>query len=387
MCVIALKPRGTEFPTTKELHNCFDSNSHGAGVGWNDGKTVHWRKGFMTWKEFEEFDKNAPYKKLDVDVCYHFRISTSGGLGQGVTHPFPIVRDDILLNVTEGEGDYHLLFHNGIVSITERDAKTSDTQQYVLDVLADPTVLEGLLSKNPAMRKVVEMSASSSKFVILNKNGYLILNAKAGVKHNGMWYSNSSYSERVWSFNKSGKAKGYGTGLPFQDGGSTGLLDLDSHYDFSGSVTENGKTCSPFMYMNDVADQLFLSETKEEQKEYSCLFYPAGIVRLFDEVTKENVFTFTSLRTLDGFKKDDLDIVNARLRRTGTMVYIANKKLGVRATKESKVTVEISNPISLLLDGAKTLDGKEVPLERKNQIIFNWKDPDAVQLLGQPTLN
>jgi hypothetical protein len=50
--------------------------------------------------------------------------------------------------------------------------------------------------KNEAITKLVEKAiGSSNKFVLLNNKGeYKIINEKAGVWENGVWYSNSTYS-------------------------------------------------------------------------------------------------------------------------------------------------------------------------------------------------
>ena len=47
MCIIVAKKKGLELPTKEILRNCFNYNSDGAGLMFNDGKQVFIEKGFM----------------------------------------------------------------------------------------------------------------------------------------------------------------------------------------------------------------------------------------------------------------------------------------------------------------------------------------------------
>ena len=46
MCIIVSKKKGLELPTKEILRNCFNYNSDGAGIMFNDGKQVFIEKGF-----------------------------------------------------------------------------------------------------------------------------------------------------------------------------------------------------------------------------------------------------------------------------------------------------------------------------------------------------
>lgn len=108
MCIIAAaKSRKL---TKDEIKNCFTSNPNGAGIAWSEGGKNHFQKGFMTIEKFQEF-----YNHFDIlPHVAHFRIATSGGVSQELTHPFLISLDSPL--PLAGSGAQPLLFHNGIIT-------------------------------------------------------------------------------------------------------------------------------------------------------------------------------------------------------------------------------------------------------------------------------
>ena len=52
MCIIVAKKKGLELPTKERLKNCFNYNSDGAGIMFNDGNQVFIEKGFMDFNSF-----------------------------------------------------------------------------------------------------------------------------------------------------------------------------------------------------------------------------------------------------------------------------------------------------------------------------------------------
>ncbi len=107
MCIIAAAEKRKL--NREEIKNCFASNPNGAGVAWSENGQNHFRKGFMTLEEFQEF-----YDDLDIlPHVAHFRIATSGGVSEQLTHPFIISLNSPL--PTKGKGEHPLLFHNGII--------------------------------------------------------------------------------------------------------------------------------------------------------------------------------------------------------------------------------------------------------------------------------
>ena len=80
MCIIIAKDKGISIPDRTILKNCFDNNPDGAGIMWNESEFVHIQKGFMLWKDFNEF-LNSLSKRIDLklaSVVMHFRITTHG---------------------------------------------------------------------------------------------------------------------------------------------------------------------------------------------------------------------------------------------------------------------------------------------------------------------
>ena len=116
MCIIVSKKQGIELPGKEILLNCFNYNSDGAGFMYNYKGSVYIEKGFMNFDSFYnrliEIDKYINLKYSDVAI--HFRISTSGNVDSGNTHPYQITNIDNdlrLLNVTTDIG----MVHNGII--------------------------------------------------------------------------------------------------------------------------------------------------------------------------------------------------------------------------------------------------------------------------------
>ena len=77
MCIIVSKKKGLELPTKEILRNCFNYNSDGAEIMFNDGKQVFIEKGFMDFNSFYsrlmEIDKEV--NLVNSDLALHFRIS------------------------------------------------------------------------------------------------------------------------------------------------------------------------------------------------------------------------------------------------------------------------------------------------------------------------
>lgn len=191
MCIIVLKPKGKGINITFEnhLYNCFINNPDGAGYMYNDGKKVHVRKGFMTWKAFEDELVNVKRFAKETDIVFHFRYATHGSIEKGNTHPFPITSETGMLWKSELMCDAAIA-HNGVISDCDggKKSKMSDTQIFVRDYLSHiPT--EIILSKG--VMKLIEM-ATTSKFAIMTPTEVKLLGGFVKEK-NGCSYSNRDY--------------------------------------------------------------------------------------------------------------------------------------------------------------------------------------------------
>lgn len=105
MCVIMIAESEEGRPNGDQIKAMFEANSEGAGVAWQAEGRVHWEKGLKLERAIElALTVPAPF-------VAHFRISTCGGSGPLVTHPFIVDKQSPL--VIKGSAKAHLLFHNG----------------------------------------------------------------------------------------------------------------------------------------------------------------------------------------------------------------------------------------------------------------------------------
>lgn len=187
MCVIAIQPRGNRI-SRQELKNCWDNNSHGAGLMYSDNGKI------IVNKEMSSFDKFMTYveeaSKHDSAVVIHFRIATSGGINDYNCHPFRVHKN--------------LYFcHNGILDIdVPVGSKENDTQIFNNNLMKP---LPYNFYKNNAIMNVLEYTiGSGNKFVFLDDKGdYYILNEQAGEwSENGAWFSNTSYKREKVVYSK-----------------------------------------------------------------------------------------------------------------------------------------------------------------------------------------
>jgi hypothetical protein len=208
MCVIAIQPRGVQI-SREYLQNCWDTNSHGAGLMYaHNGKII-------VKKEMDSFDKFMTYvqqaSKHDSAVVIHFRIATSGGINDYNCHPFKVHKN--------------LYFcHNGILDITvPHGSKENDTQIFNNGLMKP---LPYNFYKNNAIMNLLEFTIGSyNKFVFLDDAGdYYILNEKAGEwSEEGAWFSNTSYKRPKYTapshygYNKGYYGTGYYQGKPSYD--------------------------------------------------------------------------------------------------------------------------------------------------------------------------
>ena len=108
MCVILL---GKADKVAAHIPAACQTNPHGNGMAWIDttqkgNSTVKFMKGMSDEKALmmaQNFDPN-------MDILFHARISTAGGVSDALCHPFPIER--VPSTEIEGETDM-VLFHNG----------------------------------------------------------------------------------------------------------------------------------------------------------------------------------------------------------------------------------------------------------------------------------
>ena len=128
MCVICHKAKGVRLPDAKTIRSMWDENPDGAGVMWREGGKVRYVKGFMDEDEFMKWIEASREALDDTECAIHFRITTHGGTNRENCHPFPL---DKRTDPHSLSGRCRaVLMHNGIMPLTPRDKKYSDTAEY-----------------------------------------------------------------------------------------------------------------------------------------------------------------------------------------------------------------------------------------------------------------
>lgn len=184
MCIAIMNPSNVTLK--KEiLQNCWENNTHGAGMLYIESGKL------KTFKEMNNFDtfyekylsikKNKKSKKNKVVL--HFRISTHGKINEENCHPF-------LVNESLG------FVHNGIIYDVQTTENHSDTFMF------NETYLQSFPSnflESWQMCDMIEKFIGNSKLVFLdNENNDTILNEDMGVWDMGCWFSNTTYKSSKW---------------------------------------------------------------------------------------------------------------------------------------------------------------------------------------------
>lgn len=165
MCIIAIydRTRG-QSPDRETLERMIKGNPDGAGVAWNDGARVHFRKGIDNAKHVLQIYNEV--KDEALTFVFHARIATSGGVSAQKCHPFPISSSNKALDITIYDGTRPCAFHNGIFRLTPEEG-LNDTQTLIKTMLAplyqaDPQGVEN--GKHDAL---IAHLTRDNRFVIL----------------------------------------------------------------------------------------------------------------------------------------------------------------------------------------------------------------------------
>lgn len=179
MCIAIVKPEG-KWLRRKAARNCFDNNDDGAGFAWLQGGTVHVSKGYFGFRKFwKDFRKVQQYPCL-----VHFRIKTHGKTSRENCHPFEV------------DPGRMAMVHNGIISSLSIPGGTSDTAHFTDTVLKPLVKSYGIeaLQVEDIQNMLQGMIGSGNKVATLDNLGrFTILNEKAGLWDEGIWWSNQSY--------------------------------------------------------------------------------------------------------------------------------------------------------------------------------------------------
>lgn len=188
MCIIVYKPKGIEFPKMSAINECWESNPHGAGVAWSNGKKTFLKKGFMTWDHLEMFLTQVKDELIDNDVVLHFRLATHGSIKPQNCHPFVVsnrIRD---LRTLRYAGTDEIIAHNGIIPGIEFKTEKNDLS----DTMLFTKKYHSLGKDNPEVQSIL----AQGKFVILTPE-YTKVHGHF-VKDFNCYFSNTSYKQVIY---------------------------------------------------------------------------------------------------------------------------------------------------------------------------------------------
>lgn len=186
MCIIVLNSR--EHLSKELLHECWQSNSNGAGLMYAiDGK-LNIFKELKNFKTYYEYYSTLRKEFKKTKIALHFRIATSGKIDTNNIHPFMV-------------NEKLAFMHNGIIDIPlQKKSKISDTIAFNQKILKQ---LPQNFLNNHAMTELMSRFIERSKLLFMNNQGkYWIINEHLGHwDKKGNWFSNFSYCETTFLTN------------------------------------------------------------------------------------------------------------------------------------------------------------------------------------------
>lgn len=195
MCILIVKPLGTQFPSIEAVQNSVDNNPDGFALAYNHGgKVINYKT--MSAKRFINKYRRlaATLDPVETGMIIHARIATHGALGLKNCHcwvSFP------------GNADEMAFAHNGILSVPNRDGMT-DSETFLRDYFEPAFIRYGWVGATEMIRRKI----GTSKFAFLDRRGDIrkfgqFINEQDGCYYSNMSYARSSYARcadpRYWS--------------------------------------------------------------------------------------------------------------------------------------------------------------------------------------------
>jgi len=189
MCLIVMKGPGIALPKDENLIHAEKRNSDGIGLMYYKPNTndVMIKKDFINAKHLIAWCKDNI--KVEDTLVIHFRYATHGLKDVGNRHPFPITHNKELLRKPELLCQIAVA-HNGVINNYGHHAKYSDTQKFVLDILAEDSVKNNI--EAPAIQKLINNFIDGDKLAILRNDGFC-LRFGEWEESEGIYYSNTGY--------------------------------------------------------------------------------------------------------------------------------------------------------------------------------------------------
>lgn len=170
MCVCALQTKNQENFTYDEFVSMMRKNPDGAGMMWNDGKSIKYRKGYFNVDKF--YNDYLEIRKMSTtqEIAVHFRIGTGSNVDVANCHPFPITSVKKRLKASHGSCDVGVMM-NGIIGTSTKEL--SDTALYVLSNLKPYYDIDRrfFLHFNKNRECLFENEIYGSRFILMSKEG------------------------------------------------------------------------------------------------------------------------------------------------------------------------------------------------------------------------
>ena len=182
MCVAVYKPANSII-TRESAHNCWETNSDGAGFMFVENGKLRVYKGFTTFKKFWRRYDHEMTRMSHPKTVLHFRIKTHGKVDFNNCHPHQV-------------NESVALVHNGVMSnVKIKDTDFSDTYHFAKMLREMPA---NFMSSEPCMELILNYIGHTSKVILMNnQNQVMIINEKSGTwdggEENKVWYSNTSF--------------------------------------------------------------------------------------------------------------------------------------------------------------------------------------------------
>ena len=179
MCVIIVKSKAAIMPTLNEMRNAMFTNPDGFSIAWsNNGKLEVFRT--MSRKAMEDYYTKHFNEMKEKNFVFHARIATHGTRVLENCHGWKF------------NNDKRAFFHNGILSITNRDNMT-DSETFLRDIYEPIFDAYG----EEAATKAANAIIGGSKFAFIDELGNVrIFGQYTEIK--GVYYSNLNHQRTYY---------------------------------------------------------------------------------------------------------------------------------------------------------------------------------------------
>lgn len=189
MCIVVVKPMGSDFPSLKTISNCMQRNPDGFAFAWNENGQVRNFKS-MDYKEalmkYAELRGRLDPKKTCIIV--HARIATHGSKKVENCHCW--IKDGIAFA------------HNGVLRNIPVSNDRTDSETFFTDYFLPVFRGAGIGVASNVAKAIAE--PSGSKFAFLDRSGKYgvvgnYINFREPNAKGSCYYSNNSFRDSVFS--------------------------------------------------------------------------------------------------------------------------------------------------------------------------------------------